>query len=52
MGGGRPHSQSQLSIPPPIAAHVAFQFRLFPEIRSDDASCGCGPDAERPELFG
>ena len=44
--------QSQPSIPPPIAAHVAFQLPLFPEIRSDDASFGCGFDAERPELFG
>ena len=52
MGGGRPHSQSQPSIPPPFAGHVAFQLPLFPEIRSDVASFGCGFDAERPELFG
>ena len=52
MGSGSPHSQSQLSIPPPVAAHVVFQFRLFPEIRSDDASYGCGFDVKRLELFG
>ena len=51
-GGDSPYSRTQPLIPPPIAAHVAFQFRLFPEIRSDDASFGCGFDAERPELFG
>ena len=52
MGSDSPWSQSQPSIPPPFAGHVAFQLPLFPEIRSDDASYGRGFDAERPELFG
>ena len=52
VGGDSPHSQSQPLIPPLIAAHVAFRFRLFPEIRSDDASYGLGFEAERLELFG
>ena len=51
-GGDSPHLQSQPLIPPPIPAHIAFRFPLFPEIRSEDASCGCGLDAERPVLFG
>ena len=52
MGGDRSHSQSQPSIPPPIAADVAFQLPLFPVIRSDDASYGRGFEAERLELSG
>ncbi len=52
MGSNSSHSQPQPSIPPPIAADVAFRLPLFPEIRSDDASYGRGFDAERLELFG
>ena len=51
-GGDSPHSQSQPLIPPPTAAHVAFQFQLLSEIPPDDASYGRGFDVERPELFG
>lgn len=52
MSRDSPRSQSHPLIPPPITAHVAFQLPLFPEIRSDDASYGCGLEAKRLELFG